>query len=106
VVTITGTAGWEAPIRGKPSIIFGPSTWYRGCPGVYYIQAHEQLQRVINRIKSGETVSKKDIKSFVKVVQEVGYRGYIASGHKNKQVDATTNIENLTEAAIVQQRQF
>lgn len=34
VATITGTAGWEAVIAGKPAIIFG-AAWYRCLPGVF-----------------------------------------------------------------------
>jgi hypothetical protein len=33
VATITGTAAWEAVIKGIPAIIFGDS-WVEGCPGV------------------------------------------------------------------------
>ena len=36
VATITGTAGWEAVLRGKSALCFGYS-WYRHCPGIWRV---------------------------------------------------------------------
>lgn len=34
VATVTGTAGWEALVAGRPCILFG-SVWYKDLPGVF-----------------------------------------------------------------------
>ncbi len=45
VATITGTAGFEAVIGGKPSIVFG-AAWYAGCDGVFQFKSDLNLQEI------------------------------------------------------------
>ena len=49
VVTLTGTAGLEALLRGKPAFIFGYA-WYRQFPGVYSLQDETGLDRAFSQV--------------------------------------------------------
>ncbi|MHB9149523.1 MAG: capsular polysaccharide export protein, LipB/KpsS family [Thermoleophilia bacterium] len=52
VATATGTAGWEAVVRGVPCLLFGHA-WYRGCPGVRFIQSQSDVARGARRCRGG-----------------------------------------------------
>ena len=43
VVTISGTIGWEAAIRGTPTIVFGRA-WYEEMPRVFKVKTKRDLQ--------------------------------------------------------------
>lgn len=47
VMTITGTAGWEALKNTKPVLIFG-NTWYEGLPGVFKYQEGMTIEGLRN----------------------------------------------------------
>ena len=51
VATLTGTAGWEAVVRGKPVLCFGEA-WYQSAPNVWRIHTaadcHKSLMTVAN----------------------------------------------------------
>ncbi len=46
VATITGSAGWEALISGKPAIVFGHA-WYGSLPGAFQWQGPETLEAAL-----------------------------------------------------------
>ena len=56
VLTIRGTAGWEATIRGKPVLVTG-SPLYRHCEGVYVISTVEDCRLALEQIARGVTGS-------------------------------------------------
>lgn len=47
VVTVTGTAGWEALVNGKPCILFG-NAWYSECSGAYRAD-HDNIQNIVRK---------------------------------------------------------
>ena len=49
VVTLTGTAGLEALLRGRPALIFGYA-WYRHFPGVYALEDEAGIDRALAQI--------------------------------------------------------
>ena len=54
VATITGTAGYEALLAGKPSIYFGDA-WYEGLPGTTQFSPELNLEAVAcQQIDRGE----------------------------------------------------
>ena len=55
VATITGTAGWEALFRGKPSIAFGRA-FYRGGPGVISVDDPIELARELHSVELPRSV--------------------------------------------------
>jgi hypothetical protein len=80
VSTITGTVGWEALVRGKPSVIFGDA-WYSEAPGLQVCKSEDDLKSFMRKIcsapsdlmgasKNGEiaTYVKKLFQQFDKIV--------------------------------------
>jgi len=76
VVTITGTAGWEAVVRGKPVLIFGHA-WYKFCEGVFFIQSEKDCREAFVKIQSGFTIDKELVHLFLAIVQQIGVNAYV-----------------------------
>ncbi|MBN1280616.1 MAG: hypothetical protein JXA00_03105 [Candidatus Thermoplasmatota archaeon] len=98
VVTVTGTAGWEAVVRGKPALIFGHA-WYKFCDGVFYIPTKEACQDALLKIHAGFTVDPMAVRLFLSAVQQVGVNAYVEPSYA-KIVDFSPedNVTRLTHA--------
>jgi hypothetical protein len=69
VVTITGTAGFEAIFRGKPVLLFGPQ-FYSEFPGVFRIRQFDDCKRAVNQIVNGDVqISSRDLRIALKSVE-------------------------------------
>ena len=51
VATATGTAGWEAILRGKPALVFGNIFWQHA-PGAFSIGSVADLEEVMERLQT------------------------------------------------------
>lgn len=78
VATITGTAGWEALLRGKYALVFG-IPWYRDCPGVLQVRTVEECKKALALVQKNQTVPATDVLSFLKVLGQEGTRAYLVS---------------------------
>lgn len=52
VSTVTGTAGLESMIKGKPVILFGNATYENG-PGVFRVKSHRDVFRLVEKFQAG-----------------------------------------------------
>jgi hypothetical protein len=74
VATVTGTAGFEALIRGKPAILFGYS-WYMDCPGVFKVNGVSSCKNAFEEIKKGAHIKEQQIINFLKSLDEAAFHG-------------------------------
>ena len=69
VVTVTGTAGFEAIFRSKPVLLFG-SQAYSEFPGVFKIRFGEDCVKAVNQIINGEySISCRDLRIALKAIE-------------------------------------
>ncbi len=52
VATVTGTAGWEALVRHKPSLVFG-AAWYKSIEGAFPVSNVTTCRAALERIRDG-----------------------------------------------------
>jgi hypothetical protein len=93
IVTITGTAGWESLLRGKPVLVFGHA-WYRDCHGVFYTPSVETCLEAIQKIENGFSVKTSLIRLYIDVLEKKCIRGYV-----NPAYEAIANVpykDNIT----------
>ena len=96
VVTVTGTTGWEAVVRGVPALIFGHA-WYKNCEGVFYTPTEEKCREVLSNIQSGYKVDKKLVRLFVNILEQNCIKAYVDLAYKN--VANISYEENITALA-------
>jgi hypothetical protein len=77
VATVTGTAGWEAALRGKPALVFAHA-WYRGCEGVSYTPTWDECKRTLAEVAEGRrAVDPQKVRLYLQALEEVGVWGYV-----------------------------
>ena len=96
VATISGTAGWEAVLRGKPSLVFG-YPWYQHAPGVSSVTDLASCQTALARIAAGEVPDPQAVLRFLKHLDEVSFRGCLDLSYR-------TNSKYFTETPESQAR--
>ena len=96
VAVITGTAGWEALLRGKCPLVFG-IPWWRDCPGVFHVDSVESCKRAFAALQGGAVASQEDTLRYLKAFERASIPAYLetqiekksdAEGEKNMQVIA------------------
>jgi hypothetical protein len=101
VATVTGTAGWEAVVRGTPALIFGYAR-YRQCEGTYNISSRSDVDTALEKIRTDGEVLIEDVLKFVRAIEIIGYRGLNFSWEgmwtdTPDSVRVTNTVENLYE---------
>jgi hypothetical protein len=96
VATVTGTAGWEAVVRGTPAIAFG-TAWYAPVEGVYDVRNRQEVADAITQLHQHTDVSSGDVTRFVHAFDEVGFRGYIYPYRAPDGMSDATNAANMFE---------
>lgn len=76
VVTVTGTPGWEAILRGKPAIVFG-FPWYQDYPALFKVRSVEECRIAIQKIQDGFVINEQTTLRFLRAVETIGLRAHI-----------------------------
>lgn len=105
VASVVSTAGWEAVVRGIPTLTFG-YPWYRGCEGVFHTQTKQQCIEAFKKISEGYKVDQEKVQLFIQALEQIGYNGYVdkyyyeisgISPEENTEA-ITRSIKRFTEA--------
>lgn len=101
VATITGSAGWEALLTGKPVLKFGNS-FYQYAPGVFVIKSKEQLINALDVIINKFTPDFSKIRLFLKACEIASVQAWTLEEHKAplSRNSLQKNTSNLCSAII------
>ena len=104
VATGTGTAGFEAIFRGKPTLLFG-HCFYQYAPGVYPIRTAADCRNAIDSIfQRGEHPAPKHVRLYLRAMEETCVRASVNEWHR-AQASHTSFEENTAAiASALQQR--
>ena len=104
VATVTGTAGWEGFLNGKPVLMFG-NYFYQDAPGVFKVSSSSEIKNVISEISSKKYKSPSivQIKAFLMAVQDLTFEGWVDNRyHSNSRISYEQNNLNICEKIIEQ----
>ncbi|MDD5005760.1 MAG: hypothetical protein PHS93_04575 [Candidatus Omnitrophica bacterium] len=101
IATVTGTAGWEAVVRGKPALIFGYA-WYRACEGVFYTPTVESCKEAISKIQKGYKVDSDKVKAFLYALEKTCYRGYVVIDYYDKMANISQKENAISIIQAIQ----
>ncbi|MEK9153205.1 MAG: hypothetical protein AAB723_01235, partial [Patescibacteria group bacterium] len=99
VVSVTGTAVWEALFRGRPGLIFG-YPWYQNCPLILRAQDVESCRNAIDLVLRGFKPNKQRVINFLKSLEEATVHGYFDFGYgknisKINDRESADNFKNI-----------
>lgn len=78
VATATGTSGWEAILRGTPTLALGRA-WYRECEGVFAAADERSLRQALADIAAGYRPDRRKVRFFLRALEDIAFRGYTIS---------------------------
>ena len=73
---ISGTALWEAALRGKPSLVFG-YPWHINAPGAFHVGSVEECREALARIAKGFAQSEEEIIGYLKAADEISVDAWL-----------------------------
>ena len=95
VITLTGTAGMEALLRGRPALLFGYA-WYRNFPGAFYVEEPSETEIVLKKVLDGITVSVNEVKKTLDMQKKYLFTGYLAGwDSKTVEINYHDHVESL-----------
>ena len=94
VATITGTAGFESVIRGKPAIVFG-YPWYLNCEGVFQVTTNEMLLKAIHIIIDNPKLNSLNIKYFLQSIFNISNIIYLNPSNRDSVEGNYNNAESI-----------
>lgn len=102
VITITGTAGFEAMLMGKPVVVFG-KTFYSSQPGVVYLRNIRDLRKVLADLDRRGPLPDGPILDFLASYLESlhpGMTDFFAGQATKTGLDPDENIRNVVDGLV------
>ena len=99
VATMTGTAGWEGFLKGKPVLKFGNS-FYQFAPGVFKIRTVRDVREALCQIEQGINITEADQKRYLEALEKASIDGWVLDFIKKPMTCIRTEdvIENIAKA--------
>jgi hypothetical protein len=94
VSTVTGTAAWEAVVRGVPSMSFG-SIWYTGCDSIFFIKTFKDAEEAIKKILNGYKPDQKDIERYTACIEKVSSTRILPFWNFDNQIKKHENSDEV-----------
>ncbi|MDA3867662.1 MAG: hypothetical protein PF489_13065 [Salinivirgaceae bacterium] len=95
IATVTGTAGWEGMVLGKPVVIFGLS-WYEKYKGVLKITDEESASKLTSFIENF-SFSENNLLAYLTAFNKNSVKAYFYRGLKQKMDQSEEEcVDNLT----------
>lgn len=108
VATISGTAGWEAVLRGKPALVFG-YPWYQHAPGVHRVNDLVSCRVALKKVADGEVPDPQAVLHFLKRLDEVSFRGCLDLEYRSNsnffKLAPSQQAENVLESILKNTKQ-
>jgi len=96
VASVTGTASWEAVLRGIPTLLFG-FTFFMHCHGVFRASSLEECKQAFEKIANGFKPDKQQVINFLKAVDDVCVKAQDHHGYnKYSEMSEEENINNFS----------
>src|SRR3989344_4566030 len=99
VASVTGSANWEAIVRGKPALAFG-YVWYMYCDGVFRVSDGDSCKAATEKIQNGYKPDTQQVLNFLAAVDRASVRGFTNRKFKegyNLDMTYEENLKNITE---------
>jgi capsule polysaccharide modification protein KpsS len=102
LVTITGTAGFEALFRGKPVMLFGEQV-YSEFPGVFRVRTTEDCELAVKQIINGNVhIADRDLRIALKAIEPyVVSRSFFGTADIDKNSEFANEKDNSTVFSLV-----
>lgn len=94
VVSISGTACYEAGLLGVPAFTFA-DVYFNELPTVKKCTSYEELHSVLKNVRKSETGSEREI-AFLAKLYSISYEGYVSIEAASADVLGEQNISNVT----------
>ncbi len=96
VATVTGTAGWEAVLRGKPALVFG-NAWYKDCEGVFYTPTLQKCKEALQAIKEGYVINETNLKLFISTIEKIAIKASFLNRGNPLQIGHEESVSRIAE---------
>jgi len=100
VASVTGTAGWEALLRGKPALVFG-YTWYIHCDGAFEVRDVASCSDALAKIEKGYSPNSDLMIKFLGALDRISVRGYDNHNfNKNSFIPEESNVQIIADGFL------
>lgn len=97
VALVSGAAGWEAVLRGKPAIVFG-YPWYKDCPVILRANDVQSCRNAFEKIKSGFKINQQELINYLKSFDNATIRAFRApSAGEGSGLSLLESMKNITD---------
>ena len=101
VATQTGSCIWEGIIRKKNALVFGTCCFWKGAPGVHFINSVEKCQNVIKRILEGkDEINEYDVTKYLEAIDQKTVETFLVPDRETIQEIGMDNCVNNVSNAV------